>query len=145
MTLDIHSETKECIQVGTLNSIQQLIKQLSEFQMEERQERRDSEKRIADALEKIADQNARIVNLENADTSNKKEVNLLYGLHRELETKVIAGDPRLDAINTFYQLTTNKYAIGTYSILLFLILSDTISNLMNPESFITTIVKNVFN
>lgn len=140
-----HTTITECAQAGTINSIQQLLEQLSALHLEERQERRESEKRIIVALEKVADQGARITNLESADIEIKKDVNLLYGIQREVEKEVKVEDPRLNTLYTFYQLTTSKCTIAVSVILLGLLLIGTINDIVYHTSLFSTLVSKLIN
>ena len=120
----------DCAQTGTITSIQQTLEQLARLQIEDRQERRDAETRIITALEKVADQGARIVNLELNHTAYKHDVDLLYGLHRDLELEVKQENPKITSLYTFYQLTINKYMLAFFGILVVLILIGTINDII---------------
>lgn len=134
-----HTNVTECAQAGTITSIFQILEQMADAAAEERQERRESEKRIISALEKVADQGARIANLESADFEVKRDINLLYGIQRELDTIVKTEDPRISALYTFYKLTANKVTITVGLILLGLFLIGTLNDLVYHTSLFSNL------
>jgi hypothetical protein len=139
-----HTTLQDCAQASTIGSIQQLLEQLSTLQLEERQERREAEKRIISALEKIADQGARIAHLECVDTELKQNVDTLYDRQRELEKCQLEEDPRMTAMYTFYQITTNKYALGAGIILLSLLLIGTLNDMVYHTVLFNSIITKLY-
>jgi len=137
MSKPTHTDTQDCTQSGTISGILQLINQLSLSHIEDRQERRESENRIVGALEKMADQGARIIHLEAADVDFKRELNLLYSIQRELDAVIKTEDSRLTLLHTFYKLTTNKYTIAVGAILLSLLLIGSLNDLVYHSTLFT--------
>lgn len=134
-----HTNIQDCAQAGTINSIFQVLEQLSLSHLEEKQERRESEKRIITALEKVADQGARIANLESMDVELKHDINVLYGIQREQDKNIKTEDPRIPLLFTFYQLTTNKYAVAMGVVLLSLILIGSLNDLVYHSTLFTNL------
>jgi septal ring factor EnvC (AmiA/AmiB activator) len=105
-----------------------LLMQMSELQMEERQERREYEKRIMSILEKLADQGARLTNTEAREDENHTDINNIAEKIRTLELANQTEDVRVQTMYTFYQMTTNKYAVYCLVAVGGIILMNTITN-----------------
>ena len=134
----------ECIQSPTIAGIQQILEQISELQVEERKERRESERRIMAILEKLADQAVRITHLESSSKETHEDVDILYDRQRDLEKKVLEGDPRLNKLDTFYSMTTNKFALSLYILFLTFISVDILVNLSEHGHKIVGVFDKIF-
>jgi hypothetical protein len=120
----------DCTQVETIQGMRDLLMQMSELQLEERQERRAYEKRLMDILEKLADQGARLSNTEGRAKENHEDLNHVADKVRALELAEREDDPRIQEMHTFYRITTNKYALYCYGTIFGISLLDFITNMI---------------
>lgn len=150
-----------CEQEPIIKNIHKTLERMDNALEGDRKERRASEHRLMDVLEKLANQGARIDNLEESVEDNHKDINILYERLRDVELVEAANGPatrqrldntletltgklddvgkRLDKLLGFYRLTTGKYAMWLYGAVGGMIILGFISDLYNHYDWMKSV------
>lgn len=119
--------TTPCEQADNINNINQTLRQLVEMQVEERAERRESENRLITALEKVADQGARVDHLEDSQVRYFTDMENLFGRVRDVElnqasngsnfrervdTELKSLELKMKRLNTLLAVLSNKWVLA---------------------------------
>lgn len=143
---------EECMQEDNIANINDTLKQMMKLQAEERLERRESEKRLIAALEKVADQGARIDHLETHTERNVNDMENLFNRVRDVELTLASNSPAtrkaqedaiykltrqmttftesLEKVHTFIKSITSKRAKYCYAALIIMIAVGTIMDVL---------------
>lgn len=152
--------TTPCAQEATINNIGKTLERMMDMQVEERGERRESEARLIAALEKVADQGARIEHLENRAGEHYVDMDSLFSRVRDVELTLSSNSPavrqglhdnieqvkktqemflkKLDRISQFVVLLTHRRMMWIYGGVVFMVVSGTILDVVyHLEAFKT--------
>lgn len=152
-----------CDQQYNFVNINNTLIRMEQAQDEDRRERRESEKRLMNILEKLADQGARVGNLEEHAELYYRELNEVATRVRDVELNQAAHGPtalarfsgildeitrqqdsmskRVEKLVTSYKLATGKYALWAYGVLVSLTLFGFVSDLTNHWVWVKSILK----
>lgn len=121
-----------------------------------------TQERLVVALERVADQGARVDNLEKLTDQRHKDLQILYERVRDAELVIASDSPqerqkltsgiermedrlellcrRLDRINKFMSLATHKYAVAIYLSILAMIASGTLIDMICHRDVVEKII-----
>lgn len=107
--------TTPCEQTATITAIHETLKRVDKTQ-----------DRLVMTLEKVAEQGARVSNLESAKDYHTEQIDELYTRMRKSETVAEKLDNKIVNTNSKLDLIFNKYTMGFFISLIFLVCLGTV-------------------
>lgn len=152
-----------CEQANNIENINKVLVRMEEATLEDRRERRESEKQMMELLQKVADQSARINHLEQQGEHRAHESEILFERMREAELTLASNSPafrqqtrdklnemedrigvllkRMDKVCRIIGFMSHKYMVAVYACFIVFVLAGTLTDFLCHFDTITKIFK----